>query len=165
MDYITWIVTTTDPRWLQALSGIIALVLSVWSIHKQGSTERKRDELQKQGIAVSIYIELLKLSGVIAEIQAKLHKLEGTWEPAMVQIPIPPMIDRNIDRLYMLGKSAGPSCLQLVATMFQYNTMVDQMFAADARATVRLADHLLEIDLIIQRCEEQVKPIHDILQA
>lgn len=39
----------------------------------------------------------------------------------------PPMLDRTIDRLFMLRDVAGPSCLQLVRLLLQYNATVDAL--------------------------------------
>jgi len=50
-------------------------------------------------------------------------------------IQTPPMLERNIDRLFMLGDVAGPNCLHLVRLLMQYNTTVKA-----ARFVCQLAD-------------------------
>jgi hypothetical protein len=77
------------------------------------------------------------------------------------------MIDRNIDRLFMLGGMAGPSCLQLVGTLFQHNTLVDEFTARMMSMNVeqwmhdvpRLEGHLALINQAIEKCEREVKSI------
>jgi hypothetical protein len=187
-DFHMWLLTVfsnpTLASWLQAFAAVVALGISVWATWRVGSAERRRDLLQARGIAVAIYPELQKLKVTVSDIQGNLEQfrmqashLVGQSVAAniqgLAQISMPPMIDRNIDKLFMLGKVAGPSCLQLVGMLFQYNTFVDQltggMMSMNAQqwtdAVPHLEDHLALIDRIIEKCEHEVRPIHDAIKG
>jgi hypothetical protein len=180
---LTWLsAVLTKPdlaSWLQAFAAIVALVISVWAAWRTGAVERQRDLLQARGIAVAIYPEILKLKETacdtrrdLAQHQSVAGHLVGQSVAATIQglahIDVPPMIDRNIDRLFMLGGTAGPTCLQLVGILYQYNTFVDQLVARMMMmnseqwnaAVPRLRDHLTLLDQVIEKCEHEVGPLH-----
>lgn len=83
------------------------------------------------------------------------------------------MIERNIDNLYLLGKLAGPSCLQLVSMIIQYNAFLDQLVGRImimnshqwVETLPRLEEHLILISKIIEKCEHEVKPMHDAIKG
>src|SRR4051794_22544659 len=108
------------PAWLQAFAAIVALGISVWATLKATAGDKRRDRLQSHGIAVAIYPEILKLKVTIQNTRDALAKLKkrnshlvGQNVSSSVQLPgyieIPLMLDRNIDRLFMLGDIAGPA--------------------------------------------------------
>jgi hypothetical protein len=80
------------------------------------------------------------------------------------QIDIPPLIDRNVERLFMLGEPAGPSCLQLVNTIFQFNSFVAAMAARSImmdlpqweRDVDKLLEHLQSFQQIAVKCKQEV---------
>jgi hypothetical protein len=122
------------PAWLQAGAAIIALGLGVWSVRATGAAQRRRDRLELRGLAVAIYPELLMLPTTIQSVRVRLVLLVGqtgaqsfpaTMELA-VHIQLPPMVERNIDKLFLLGDAAGPSCLSVVRVIFQYNETVQR---------------------------------------
>jgi hypothetical protein len=84
-------------------------------------------------------------------------------------IPVPPMMERNIDKLFILGDVAGPSCVHLVRLLFQYNATIEsvavRMGALNPEqwieAVSHLEQHLTLLDQVIQKCEHEVRPIHD----
>ncbi len=170
--------------WLQAFAAIVALGISAWATWRVGAVERRRDRLQARGIAVAIYPELLKLRVTITDIrsgltrqQGELGNLAGQSVVAGIQsvalISTPPMIDRNIDRLFVLGNLAGPSCLALVGMLIQYNDFVYQLTSRFtmmaprqwADALPQLEDHLDLLDKVTEKCEREVKPIHDSIEG
>jgi len=170
--------------WLQAFAAIVALGISVWAIWRVGAAERRRDQLQARGIAVAIYPELLKLQVTVGYVKKGLQQqkalagnLVGQSVAASIQelaqIPMPPMIDRNIDRLFMLGGVAGPSCLQLVGSLLQYNTLVEEfaarMMSMNAEQWTSRVPYLEEnISLVskaIEKCEREVWPIHNAIKG
>ena len=79
------------------------------------------------------------------------------------------MLERNIDKLFLLGEIAGPSCLQLVRLLFQYNSTVQAIASATmmmsalqrGEALGHITQHLALIDQVIAKCEHEVRPIHD----
>lgn len=126
------------PAWLQAAAAIIALAISVWAVWWASAASRLRDRLELRGIAVAIYpeIEMLAVStgqvreGILA-IKRNNAQQVGQGVAATLQvttkIPMPPMMERNIDRLLLLGEVAGPSCVHLARLLIQYNEFVDRL--------------------------------------
>lgn len=168
------------PAWLQAFAAIIALGISVWATLKATAGDKRRDRLQSHGIAVAIYPEILKLEAIIpstrdalVEFKERNSHLVGQSVSSSVQlkgyIQIPPMLDRNIDRLFMLGNIAGPACLQLVNLLLQYDTLVDEIAARIVSMNVgqwteaigHLEQHLILLDGVVAKCKHEVAPLHD----
>jgi hypothetical protein len=168
------------PAWLQAASAMVALGISVWAVWWAGASTRRRDRLELRGLAVAIYPEIPMLKvrtqnvrDGIEGFKERLGSLPGQSVAAGLQmaahLEIPPMLERNIDKLYVLGDVAGPSCLHLVRLLIQYNTTVQQLAAHVAvmnaeqwlEAVDHLYAHLRLLDGVIDKCEHEVKPIHD----
>jgi predicted component of type VI protein secretion system len=165
------------PAWLQAVAAVVALGLGVWSVRASGAAQRRRDFLELRGLAVAIYPELCMLPALVQNVRERLANLrtrDGDQSfPASVELSAPiqmtPMLERNIDKLFLLGEIAGPSCLHLVRLIMQYNSAVQNI----ARATLimnaaqrqealgHIADHLSLIEQVIAKCEHEVRPIHD----
>jgi hypothetical protein len=113
------------------------LGISVWAIMRTNAAERRKDSLRARGIAVAIYPELLKLTPIVDDIRQRLVQLKKeqsgqvgqsiAWITQTAQIAVPPMLERNVDNLYLLDEPAGPACLQLVNILLQYNTLVADM--------------------------------------
>jgi len=165
------------PAWLQAVAAIVALGLGVWSVHASGAAQRRRDRLELRGLAVAIYPELCMLPAIVQNARdglARLRTHDGDQSfPASVQltapIQMPPMLERYIDKLFLLGDIAGPSCLHLVRLIMQYNSTVQNIASATLmmsgvqrqEALGHIAEHLSLIDQVIAKCEHEVRPIHD----
>jgi hypothetical protein len=83
------------------------------------------------------------------------------------------MLERNTDRLFILGDDAGPSCLQLVRLLLQYNAtaerLVSRVMMLNAeqwvKAVDQLEDHLALLDNVIEKCEREVRPLHDAIKG
>lgn len=82
------------------------------------------------------------------------------------QIQLPPILERNIDKLFLLGEIAGPGCLHLVRLIAQYSTVQSIVSAAimmdvpKRRGALRLiGEHLSFIDQVVAKCEHEVRPI------
>jgi hypothetical protein len=79
------------------------------------------------------------------------------------------MLERNTDKLFILGDVAGPSCVHLVSLILQYNdaaeNIVSHVVAMNAEqwpeAVSHLEEHLALLDKVIEKCEPEVRPIHD----
>jgi hypothetical protein len=140
--------------------------------------------LQSHGIAVAIYPEILKLEVLIPSTRDTLVRLKEQNShlvgqnvafdvQRMGRIEIPPMLDRNIDRLFMLGDIAGPACLQLVNVLLQYNTLVDEIAARIVsmnagqwmEAIGHLEHHLTLLDGVVTKCKHEVAPLHDAVRG
>jgi hypothetical protein len=172
------------PAWLQAFAALVALGISVWAVFRATSVEKRRDRLQARGIAVAIYPEILKLENTIPNVREALNTLKlrdrdlaGQSVSASVQlsarIEVPPMLDRNIDRLFMLGDVAGPACLQLVNVLNQYNALVDEIVARIAVMNVRvwteaidhLEQHIALLNSVVAKCKHEVASLHDTIKG
>lgn len=172
------------PAWLQAASAITALAISVWAVWWTGAAARRRDRLERRGLAVAIYPELLMLKESTAQVRSgmadmrqRYGNLHGQSIAASFQntasIAIPPMIERNVDKLFLLGDLAGPSCLHLYRFLLQYNTMVGQFASRVAmmtpeqwiETTGQLDEHLTLLDGIIDKSEHEVRPIHNSIKG
>jgi hypothetical protein len=170
--------------WLQAATAIIALCISVWAVWWTGAVARRRDRLEIRGIAVAVFpeIEMLKINiqnvrDGLAFLKQRDGGLVGQSVAANLQltahIPIPPMMDRNIDKLFILGDIAGPSCLHLVRLLLQYNATVSSisshLVALNAEQWVEAAghleNHLTLLEKVIEKCEHEVRRIHDFIEG
>jgi hypothetical protein len=165
------------PAWLQAGAAVVALGLGVWSVRAASASQRRRDRLELRGLAVAIYPELCMLPTIIQNVRDGLSRLpiqDGDQSfPANVHLTAPieltPMLERNIDKLFLLGEIAGPSCLQLVRLIMQYNSTAQAiasasivMNAAQKReALSKIADHLSLLDKVVTKCEHEVRPVHE----
>jgi hypothetical protein len=172
------------PAWLQAGAAIVALAISAWAVWWTGAAARRRDRLELRGLAVAIYPEILMLKASthqvrdgIAEMKTRYGTLVGQSVAASLQltasIPIPPMMERNIDKLFLLGDLAGPSCLHLIRFLLQYNATVEGIVSRVAtlnaeqwiEAVGHLEKHLTLFDDVIDKCEHEVRPIHDSIKG
>ena len=179
----SWLNTEALPAWLQAFAGIVALGISVWAVLHANAAEKRRDKLKARGIAVAIFPELLKLDDTIENARSTLERLKsnprvlvGQAIAATVaggQIAIPPMVDRNVDGLYLLGEPAGPSCLQLISILLQYNALVidvaSRMMVMNAdqwkEGIEHLESHLTLVAAVVAKCQSAVRPIHDAVRG
>jgi len=88
-------------------------------------------------------------------------------------IQVPPMLERNIDKLFILGDVAGPNCVHLVRLILQYNdaanNIISHIAAMNAEqwpeAVRHLEEHLALLDKVIEKCEHEVRPIHDAVKG
>lgn len=159
--------------WLSAFAAIVALILA-------GRGERRKTRLELRGIAVAVYPEIVMLKATVQTVRERLGDLVesarrqvGQSIAAQMQliahIQIPPMLDRNTDRLFILGDLAGPSCIHLVRLITQYNTTVENLAShmmvlnaeQSAEALSQLEQHLDLLDKVIDTCEHHVRPVHD----
>jgi hypothetical protein len=185
-DFLTnWILRPDYlPAWLQAIAAVVALALSAFAIWWSGAAERRRNRLEVRGIAVAIYpeIEMLGISTQnvrqgIAELTRRYASLAGQSVAASLQltasIQLPPMLDRYTDRVFILGDIAGPICLHLIRLVHQYDAFVEQVVARVAMLNVeqwveavkQLEAHLTLLDKVIEKCEHEVRPIHDAVKG
>jgi hypothetical protein len=167
------------PAWLQAFAALAALAIGAIAIFREGHAVRRRERLEAQAIAVVIYAELLMLPATIARVRAGLQRIRSFSGQQMGQamgaqisqahIDLPPMLDRNIDRLFLLGKPAAPTCLQLVSIIGQFNSTAVEFAGAAmmadkdgwAESVDQLGQHLHFIDQLAQECADEVKPIDE----
>jgi hypothetical protein len=184
-EFFAWLWATFGnldvASWLQAFAALVALFISVWATLRVGALERRRDRLQARGIAAAIYPELLKLSisveytrNGLEGYKAKFGNLVGQSVADTIQqlatIPIPPMIERNTDKLYLLGGAAGSVNLHLVSSLFDYNGLVQSLTAQIATMnaeewTTNVIPKMTKgadfIGEVVQTCTQEVKPIYD----
>jgi hypothetical protein len=110
------------PAWLQAVAAVVALGISVWAVWWTGATGRRRDRLELRGLAVAVFPEIVMLKTSVQNVRDNLLSIKkryagqvGQSVGAVLQlsapIQVPPMMERNTDKLFLLGEAAGPSCL------------------------------------------------------
>jgi hypothetical protein len=178
--------------WQTLIAGglaIVAAIIGAIAAYRVGNAQvrvaKQKDLLQAHGIAVAIYPEILKLKLIIEDARQQLRQLNEQFagrQPGqtiaahvgkVMTIQIPPMIDRNIDRLFILGDVAGPACLQLVNVLLQYDTLVQNvtsrmmMLNADQwpEAIKHLQEHLILLEEVVAKCKHEVRPIHDTIKG
>ncbi len=177
-----WLSNEALAAWLQAFAAAIALIISVWAVLRTGAVERRKDKLRARAIAVAIYPEVLNLESVVNWMQSYLNDLRkidsavGQSVAANVSnahITMPAMIERNIDNLYLLGEPAGPTALQLVNLLGQYNSLVvdvsQRMMAMNAEqwkpSIGRLDAALDALAGTLRKAADDIRPIHDAVKG
>ncbi len=93
----------------------------------------------------------------------------GAEFQAVAYIAMPPMIERNIDKLFVLGDVAGPTCIHLNWLIIQYNATVKMLTQRVMRlnanhwigAIQQIYDHLDLLDKVVNKADHEVRPIHD----
>jgi hypothetical protein len=128
---------------------------------------------------VAIYPEILELEVLIIDAQEALrklrvneHQLVGQTIAADLQqatmILLPPMLERNIDELFMLGQMAGASCIKLVSVIWQHNALAERLASRVATMNAKqwpealrhLEQHLNLLQRVAARCRHGVEEIH-----
>ena len=171
--------TADLPSWLQSFAAIVALFIAVWGTLRADKAIKRRERLQARCIATAIFPDFLVIEVCVERSRKFLETLTATAENYVgqsvsasvqgVQIELPAMLMRNVDSLYMLGEPAGPTCLQLVSVVLQYNDLVQT--AAAQIATMNkgewadhlgaLGGHLKAIQILITQAQAEVAPAHD----
>jgi hypothetical protein len=83
-------------------------------------------------------------------------------------IPVPPILDRSFDNLYLLG-GAGHSIQQLVSLILQYDHMLQKLASdiekggsTDLDSPAReFQPHLTAIGDLLVEAQQKLAPIHD----
>ena len=178
--------------WQTLIAGglaVVAAIVGAIAAYRVGNAQvrvaKQKDLLQAHGIAVAIYPEILKLKLIVEDARKQLTQLNEKFlgrQPGqtiaahvgqVMTIQIPPMLDRNIDRLFMLGDLAGPTCVQLVNVLLQYDTLVQNvtsrmmMLNADQwpEAVKQLQEHLTLLEGVVAKCKHEVRLIHDAIKG
>lgn len=117
--------------WLQAFAALVALVISVCTFIYTQRHDRRRQEAQAAGIAVSIYPALCRLEVTISTRTENLKKIVAerkdlvgqsvAGEIALQRIDIESMLERNIDSLYLLKGDLSQSTITLINLIFHFN--------------------------------------------
>ena len=177
---LLWLSLKDLPAWLQAFAAIVALFISGLAAYW---AERRRDKLRARSIAVATYPEILKLADAIDDIRRALAQLKKTppeivgqsvaYRVQMLTVPVPPMLERNVDNFYLLDEPAGPACLQLVNILLQYNSLVERnsnrVVSMNAQqwpeALKQLENRLDLISEVVSKCKAEVQPLHDAIKG
>lgn len=140
--------------------------------------------MELRGLAVAIYPEIQMLKVRVAQVRdgvADSKKRYGqlfgqniAWDlRSITSITVPPMLERNTDKLFLLGEVAGPSCIQLVRFVAQYDEFAERLVAhivtlnaEQWQETIdQLDEHLALLDGVIDKCEMEVRPIHNSIKG
>jgi hypothetical protein len=179
MDAPMNLVLTNLPSWLQAFAAIVALFIAVWGTLRADKAAKRRDRLQARCIATAIYPDILSIEVGLGRVRGMLKQLVSISATMVgqhymadlnvAQIEIPPLLTRNVDNLYLLGEQAGPTCLQLVSVILQYNDLV-QSAAAQLADKAKgewtdllhaLEGHLTAIETLLGQAQKEIGPVHD----
>jgi hypothetical protein len=147
------------------------------AVDKQIEAGDRKDRLQAHCIAVGVYPDLLwvrvrheRASKIIRDEFPKsvalTHQLVEIIHSAKIETP--PLINRNLDHLYVL-KDAGSPIIQLFSVIIQYNAIIDTLAKQsskdvngfDARASAaNLSGHLIVIARLLEESEQKIEPYH-----
>jgi hypothetical protein len=111
-------------------AGLIQAKATRRAAETQVESAERTKRLQAKGIAVAVDLGLSTLETDIQRARDNLIRLKtdvsdnaGQTIMARVQeiakIQPPPILERNVDKLYMLGEPAGPLCLRLIHMLFE----------------------------------------------
>jgi hypothetical protein len=167
------------PAWLQAIAAIVALMIGVWAVWWPTVLSRRRDRTEQRALAVAVYPEISKMRDDIQLCRERLELIVEKSENLLGQniaytvqisgaIPICPMLNRSIDRLFILGDSAGLSCITLVRLLTQYNERLANLSAClgamDQHQWPDAVRVLIERLKLFREsaidCEHKVRPIY-----
>lgn len=175
----------TDPAsWAQAFAALVALLIGVWAVLREGHAERRRDRLQRTSVAVAtlpsihrVKIEAENVGRTLALFRREAGNLMGkdvSGDIARQEINLPSMVERNLDRFYLLEEPAGPACLQLASLIMQYNDALDQMTATVlprmhggqwGESVEHLEENAALIVAVADKCISLLTPISDAVKG
>lgn len=121
-------------------AGKIAAKATRQAVAMQIADTNRKERLEARSIAVAIYPELRELKNTIdntienlTEDKEKRAKFPGQAIAAGLQLTahlsLPPMLERNIDKLYLLGDPSGFTVLQLVQDILEFNVFIESAAA------------------------------------
>lgn len=140
--------------WLQAVGVLFAIGVAIWVPLKQRRDERAEREaerlLKARAVVVLIAPELLELEAqvetVLSQFAAAPPTMMGgafSFLLAQAGMSVPTMLERSIDRLYLLGDPAGSTLLQLVSVTAQYGRLYERApLGLTPTASIDAADRL-----------------------
>lgn len=96
-------VTIDLAAWTQAIGSIVGIAVAIyvpWKIHRREIAEKAQERrLEAQGMAILLIPEITELLNVIAS--------ETTTTTLIPPKPLPPVLARFLDRMYILGETGG----------------------------------------------------------
>jgi hypothetical protein len=134
---------------IASLVALIAGILAYWAGIIQAKATRRAAEthvkatertkrLEARGVAVAVDLGFQTLETDIKRARNNLERLKtdaSTKDVAgqtimagaatIAKIASPPILERNVDRLFMLGDEAGPLCLSLIHMLYEHDVRVD----------------------------------------
>jgi hypothetical protein len=117
-------------------AGVIQARAAREGVDRQLAAAIQRDRVQARCIAVGISPELLQLKVTHQGAREAINLLPTlpSRTPRQIiadmqdaKIAVPPISDRLTNQLYMLGEPAGPTMLQLISVIHQYNYLIDRI--------------------------------------
>ena len=159
-------------------AGIIQAKATQRAAAEQVEAAERTKRLEARGIAVAVDLGFLTLESDIQRARDGLSHLKsvnrfniGQIMMAQVQvvsrIESPPILERNIDRLFMLGDHAGPLCLQLVHMLYEHDVLTSAsvsrmgpMGPEEWHAEVDKVNlNLVELNEKVAACKRAVQPL------
>jgi hypothetical protein len=148
-------------------------------VDRQLAAAKQRDRVQARCIAVGISPELLQLEVTLQKARQAINRLSTSPSRTQKQIiaymqdakiAVPPISDKLTNQLYMLGEPAGPTLLQLISVIYQYNYVIDRIseqieqnesYFNPARHQHDLGGHLTAIGKLIPMAKRETATLHD----
>lgn len=161
-------------------AGVIQARATQKAANNQIAAGKRTDQLRACAIARAIYPEVLDLEVSIKDTRRHLNEIIRTSsgrlpgqsvaafvEQQVISIAVPPMLERFIDQLFILGDSAGPVCLQLVASLLKYRALAGSISSsmmvlnADSWAEEiieKLDANLTTLGVRVAECKNELQP-------
>jgi hypothetical protein len=160
------------------IAGLQQAFATTRSSRNQLAAAARKDRLQARCIAVGIAPKLDALriargnSSRMIDAVAELDQSTSMIAHKFVSdacIKIPPILARNIDHLYLLGEPTGPTILQLVFVILQYNHMLQSLaqrlkehphFIDPPKHKKDCSGHLKMIGELIDAADSEIEGLH-----
>ena len=160
-------------------AGVIQARTARDGVDRQLAAAIQRDRVQARSIAVAISPELLQLEVTHQSASAAINLLPTLPSRTPIQIVadlqdakigVPRISDRLTNQLYMLGEPAGPTMLQLLSVIHQYNWLIDRIseqiernpaYYNPARHQQDLGGQLRTIGDLIPMAQRETVTLHD----
>jgi hypothetical protein len=179
-------------HWQTLIAGGFALVAGIAAyrigLHQarattQASKEQlaaaaRKDRMQARCLAVGISPELLQLQAALGRARdgvGQFGVLSGRNTAEIItglrntKIGMPPILEKITDQVYMLGEPAGPTVLQLIAVIYQFDHLIDTVcdrvrenpdYFNAAQLQHQLTGQLTMIDQLIPMAQGELEQLH-----
>lgn len=176
------------PDWLQnllqALSPVVALGLSTWAVWSPMRARNREAKQRAKAIAVAILPDILLIKAALRKAGSVLSR--ASFSGASIEHPatnrnaradeilreaaiaVPTMVDRLAEDMWRLGDEEGRSAAQMVALLYQWNQIVEQVAARveaggidEVSALVKsMTGHLQALNTATEATERAVAGLH-----
>lgn len=158
------------PAWLSAGVASLAFVSTIILAVGNRLRDRRNEKSEAYAIALAVTPDLLRLRieigpirAIIDSLRPRIEGVEGITDDTLLndalriaKIPMPYLLERNIDRLAKLGPVAGKACLEAVSTLTHYRRNVAGMTEALAAGELVNGEYAMkQINDLLQLLADQ----------